>query len=299
MDGTSDKELSNEELKAIEDAAFAAAMSDEVVDVKTPEQPQINVAEQEQQTTEATEARKEVIPGFTQDELAQLREDIAQFREQIPKMQKSLDSTSGTVGRRLSEFQSAIEQIKSTDQQAKTDTGQTNLSGAQLKRLSESYPELAELISQDLSEIITSAEPKGVDPNVYKELVAKEISERVAQVEAKFALQRLQDKHPDYNVATYKVDTNTGMVQFNDMQFGNWIAQQSKEVQSIVLESDDPNELSAVLDVFKKSKTGIADNDKRNTLERSIQPTKNVRSTSIGKSDKELEEEAYRAAMTS
>lgn len=294
MEG-SEKELSQEELQAIEDAAFAAEMSGEAVDVNTPKlEPEIK--QEEEQTAQAeTEQetqpeRVEVIPGYTQEELNQLKEHVAL----IPKLQKALDTTNGTYGNKIAELQRVIDGLKTQQPAA---AAAVTLTSEKFKKLSQAYPELAEALAEDLNGIIHKGD-QSIDFEKYKQELDDRFGQRVAEIESRElekAAKRLKKNHSDYaEVASWKQDEN-GVIHFNDMKFGNWISQQPREIQDVVLTSNDPDDVSDVLDNYKKS-LKPAEPETKSILERAVQP-KGVKTTSIGKTDQELEEEAFQEEM--
>lgn len=300
MTQQSEAELTQDQLREMEDAAFNAEMSGEVIDAKAPETPVTNATEEQKHETTSEQntdipERVEVIPGWTADELAELK----QQSKSIPTMQKAIDSTNGTYGKKLSLIDSAIEQLKS--RQPAT-ASLAKLTPQSLKRLSEHYPELAEAFAQDLNEIGTLGGQE-VDVAKYEQMIDDRVNKAVAdverKVELKLAAKHLAEKHPDYkDIAMWKQDEVTNVITFKDMKFGNWLSQQSKEIQSIVLNSDDADELSGVLDSYKSTFAKPIKVESKSVLEKSLQP-KGINTAPIGKSDKELEDEAFAEEMRS
>ncbi len=281
----SEKELSQEELKAIEDAAYTAELTGTTVDVNTLADKQPAEDKQEPEPEPKLE-RVEVIPGYTKEEL---NEQLGM----IPKLKKSLDSAHGTYGTKLEVLSSAIESLKTQRQEPTA----AKLNPKNLKKITEGYgSDLAEALAEDFNGIIQTG-GQSIDFERYQKEVDNIVNSRVADIELKFAEKRLKDKHNDYDkIAKFNQDEN-GLVRFADAKFGNWVANQSEEIQQIVLNSNDPDEISAVLDNYKSTlKQSDQNVDKKRVLERSVQP-KGINTAAIGKSDKELEEEAYQAEL--
>lgn len=295
-----------EELKAIEDAAFNAEMSDTPIslpDANAPKDEAAKTDTQNQATTSEETKRVEVIPGWTQGELEGLKAQASL----IPKLQKALDTTNGTYGQRIAELQRTIESLRAQQQPQQSEQGSivsgNKLTADRLKRISEEYPELASALAEDLNDLVTGVRGGGnIDVDSLKQEIDARVNSTVASLERKFALKRLADKHDDYtSVAQYEVNPS-GLVQFHNQEFGNWVSTQPRETQDVILNSDDPDEISQILDKYKesvahRSKTIVQD-DPADLIRRAVQP-KGAIGNSLGKTDKELEDEAFAAEMAS
>lgn len=270
------EEVTQEQLDAAEEAAMRAQITGGDLVVETPPTPEPVVepeAEAEPETevkVDATPERIEIVPGYTKEEFDSLVSDI-------PRVRKALDKAQGTYGAQLQALQAEISQLKSSKPAA---------TGITLSKLSEEYPDLAKLLAEDLQ---STAAPQ-VDLAAYQ----KELDDRIAGLKREFAIDKLESQHPDWqSVAAWNVDPATNMVQFGNMQFGNWVSQQPKEVQDVVLNSDDPKELSKVISDYKATLKAEA---KLDVVKEAVQP-KGIKVAPIAKSDDELEEEAMRNEM--
>jgi len=259
----SEKEMSQEEIRAIENEAMNAEMAGDI-DVKAPVQPEIK---QEEPVIENEIQRVEVIPGWTQEELVQLKEREAT----IQKLQKSIDTTNGTYGNKIAELQRTIDELKSQKQPAAAEAAiMQAISAEAFDELNSEYPELTEKLVAGLKKIMPVGKQNDVDLSQIREELNGQLKER-DQKEFDRNLKRLAKHHPDYQqVATY-TQTPEGLIQWADMGFGNWVSQQSREVQQEIINSDDPFELAEILDTYKES---IKPSVKKTTagLEKAIQP---------------------------
>lgn len=267
------EEVTQEQLDAAEEAAMLAQIRGEDVVVETPPAPvpEVETEPEVEVKVDVTPERVEIVPGYTKEEFDTLVSDI-------PRVRKALDKAQGTYGAQLQALQAEITQLKSSKPAA--------AAGITLSKLSEEYPDLAKLLAEDLQ---STATPQ-VDLAAYQ----KELDDRIAGFKRELAIEKLESQHPDWqSVAAWNVDPATNMVQFGNMQFGNWVSQQPKEIQDVVLNSDDPKELSKVISDYKATLKAEA---KLDVVKEAVQP-KGIKVAPIAKSDDELEEEAMRNEM--
>jgi len=280
-----EKDLTQEEITAIENDAMNAEMSGDS-DAQAPGQLPAQVKQEE--IAEENE-RVEVIPGWTQEELVQLKDREAE----IQKLQKSIDTTNGTYGNKLVELQRAIDEIKS-QKQPETAANEREITVDDFDELNAEYSELTEKLVAGLKKIMPpNHQQSNIDLSQIEEKFNGQLKER-DQREFEKNLKRLSKAHPDFQkIATFTY-TPDGLIQWADMSFGNWASQQPHEIQKEILNSDDPFELAEILNTYKAStKRG----KKTAGLEKAIQP----RGTSSARqlSDKEIEKEAMLAEMAS
>lgn len=286
--------LSQEEAKKIEDAALEAALND--TDVQTPSDPAPKAEEAPQeeaaeQTQEEVSERIEVVPGLTQDELNQLKEQAAL----VPKLQKALDTTNGTYGGKIAALEKMIAGIQSQPTKAEVRTPR-KISAEDFKNLANDFPELAEKLAQDLSGVMSREEGAGASESVDK--IRAEFEEKLAERDREAierSVKRLKKLHPDYqDIAKYDL-TEQGLAQFKDPAFGHWLSQQPDETRDIVFNSNDADDVSDVLSAYKQSLKPVQQEKKTAALEKAILP-KGVNTTRT-LSDKDREYEAMMKAM--
>ncbi len=221
---------------------------------------------------EAIPERVELVPGYTKEDFDSLMSSTAE----ISKLKKALDTANGTYGQRLQALTDEIATLRSVKVKPT------------FSKLNEEYPDIARLIAEDLQELPV-AEQSQVDITEYE----RRLDEKIAKFERKVAEEKLRSVHPDYqDIATWSAKPGEPII-FSDMKFGNWLAQQDEESQQIILAGSDPEALSKVISNYKDS---IKVDTPVDVIKAAVQP-RGVKSTSIGKSDEELEEEAMRAEM--
>lgn len=286
-----EKVLSQEETKQIEDAAMKAAMND--TDVNAPSAHAVETAanQEQEKTQDEIEPRVEVATGLTQEELNQLRQQAAL----VPKLQKALDTTNGTYGGKIAALEKMITGLKSQPEKAEGLTPR-KISVEDFKNLASDFPELAEKLAQDLSGVIGREDSAGVSESVEK--IRAEFEEKLAERDREAierSAKRLKKLHPDYqDIAKYEL-TDDGLAKFKDPVFGQWLSQQSDDVRDVVFHSRDADDVSDVLSAYKQTLKPAQQEKKTSALERAILP-KGV-NTSRNLSDKDREEAAMRDAM--
>jgi len=285
-----------EELKvtdaSVEEAAFLAEMvGDAEVPPVVEEEP---VAEPvvEVEATPAEEVRKEVIAGFTEEE-------IRAALEQLPRLQKALDTTNGTLGSRLAEQQKKLEELSAARQAT---VGK--LSADKMTRLSKEFPELAELLAEDLNDVMVQGS-QSVDTsqieqtfNTKLEELRKEAAEKEsarAKREQARELNELSKVHKDWKeVAMFTVEPETNSVKWNNPKFGEFVATLPADEQTKLTSVWDAEFVTQKLDAFKASIKPKAV-QKKEIVEDATLPRGNRRTVPSTALDEE--EAAYRAEM--
>ena len=276
-----------------EEAAFLAEMAEtSVPDEKSPEpvvEPVVEEAQEEAKAEEpeapAVPERKEIIQGYTEEEI---KEKLAQ----IEKLQKSIDSTNGTYGSRLAEQQKRIEELQQRSQAVAA------MSPKKLSRLKEQFPEIAEILEQDLSEISIQGESQPTfDPNLIEQAVSTRVEslrEEMEQKEVAREVKALTRAHRDWqDVASFET-LQDGRINWRNPAFGQWVAAQPADVQQTILNSNDADYLSDRLTEFKEAikPKAVA---KKSNLDAAILP-KGLGGRAVS-NDLDDEEAAFRAEM--
>lgn len=303
-------ENNTEVVEKSEDELFNEALLSELKGEEPPveepkpivdSEPAIEVEEPEAGEPEPiANARTEIIPGYTADELANALGGIG-------KLQKAIDTTNGTYGQKLAQLTVAVEQLlKKAEVQPKL-----VMPKLKLDKLKEAeYTELAELLEnsfdESFREVTEVPQPKAeIDISQYEEKLQARISEFEAaqrKREQELELKLLKKAHPDFaEVAGYSVN-ELGMVVWNNLDFGVWAASAlNADDQKGLLTSDDAGFLSDVLTRYKESKeaaqaaeeTPAPKNKEAAIMTNAIKPKGlPVTTRNGGKTDEELFQEA-------
>jgi hypothetical protein len=276
-----------EEQKA-EQAAFAAEMADSEgveTDVKTPVTAKEEVVDDKKAEpkveVEPVVERKEVIKGFTEEEIRAALDEQA-------KLRKSIDTMAGTFGQRLADQQ----QLITTLQAQKQAVG--NLSPEKLTRLSKEYPELAEILASDLNEYIGQAKPEPVidQAPIIEGIVTTRLADQEVALERKLELKALARRHGDWKeTASFMVDPASQAVTWNNPKFGEWVQKQAPEVKTKLISVWDADFVTEQLDKFKASTKAPA----KTELDAAVLPRGTRRVTA--QADESDEDAAFRAEM--
>lgn len=195
---------------------------DEVVEESQPEPEQAEQAEPEAVEDQVTEPEPKLS---LEDELRQLREQVLTLTG-IPDHIRRLDGRYGELHR-------AQQQMQQTKVQ---------LSPDKFKKLQETFPELAEALASDLSEVFAPAQAapaaQQFDPGQFENTVNSRVAEALNRQEQKF---NLTLKHPDWK------ETTAGE------GFTKWAATQPAEIQNALANSWDADFISQQITAYKQS----------------------------------------------
>jgi hypothetical protein len=274
-------EMSAEQVaeKAEQDAYIAEmAQQDFSEDAPAPvaeTEPQV-----EPEAIEPVVERKEIFKGYTEEELGSAL-------AMLPKLQKSLDTTNGTFGSRLADQQRIIEQL----QQQRVGS----LSPDKLKRLSQEFPEIAEMLAEDLNDVMGSGgqgfDAAQVDQYVNPKVQALE--DRIEQKERALELRSLNRNHRDWREVAAFEPMQDGRVNWKNPAFGQWVNGQPEDVRQQLISGWDADFISDKLTEFKEATKPKA--VKKQSLESAIIP-RGVQGRAIS-TETDEEEAAYRAEM--
>jgi len=217
----------------------------------------------------------------------QVSDDYAALRAEIAKIQqvsKGLETLAGTVGG----LKRQLEQIvKSQPAGSPASEGAKKvLAELKLTRLQEAYPDVAEVLAQDLAEIIpaTGGESAAVNPEQLEELVQQRIRDRTAELEARFERKLLERDHPNWELELAekdergqpKVDATGKYVPAAD--FVQWLYQKGPQFAQEFTTSIDSSFLSKGLTEFKqwRAKTQNSRQFKQARLAAAVEPTQGL-----------------------
>lgn len=279
-----------------EDKAFLAEMSgEETEEIVDPEGDADESVDDESSEGGDPESDEKQEPT--------LEEKLAALEERNQKLQRALDTTNGRYGSELQNLKRQISQLTQPRQQEKPkEKEELTIKPEDLESLREDYPELAEKQAQDLTKILRKVTAGNGDKSDFEAKIMQMLDEeRQARVQEQQqsrtqAIEReireLKEQHPDFQeVAGFQTD-QTGLIKWNDMRFGNWVATQPEEVQNEIINGQDARTLSSYITSYKNSANK---QQKTNNLKKAIQP-KGVPGTR-SPTEMDPEEEAFREEM--
>lgn len=258
MEDLSSEELQQQEAAGFE-AGFAEASGHEPPPVEVEAQPEPQSVASVEPVVEVEEIIPEfgLTPSAIRQRLAKIDEMDA-LKAEMQQLVQHRDRQYGTIG----DMKQRLQQMETRP----SSTSRLNISS--LKRLSGEYPELAELLAQDLNEAIEtgSAPAAAFDPQQIEELLAK----RTAEVERRAqdgTLRQVQQlllarDHPDWKDVAASAD------------FSLWKSNLDPQERTMLDNSWDSNMISSAITAYKswQGKQQERTVSKRNRLERAIQP---------------------------
>ena len=261
------EDLSVEELQQQEAAGFEAGFAEASGHEMPPVEVEAQVEPQSVESASEPEPEvEEIIPEFGLTPSA-IRQRLAKIDEmdalkaEMQQLVQHRDRQYGTIG----EMKQRLQQLQDRPAQSST-----RLTSANLKRLSGEYPELAELLTQDLNEAIeiggAPATAASFDPQQIEQLLANRTAEveRRAQDGTMRQVQQLllARDHPDWKDVAASAD------------FTLWKANLDPSERTMLDNSWDSNMISSALTAYKswQGKQQERTVSKRNRLERAIQP---------------------------
>jgi hypothetical protein len=248
-----------------EEAAFAASVSGEEVRAdNAPTDNDEQAADDEQLEADDANGDDEGNDGAQDGDNTDLEQDQPTEQEQLaamlaklPKIDELENMTTAEIRKvhgKLGEINRAVLEL----QKNQGNTGAINLSGVKLKRLQEEYPELAELLSQDLSES-GAAVTEGTQPTVnFNDEVAKVREDLSKEMQANL----LTIQHRDWR----------GVIQSPD--FAAWKQTLPEADQNVLDNSWNAIELGEKLTQFKSysSQRQAGATQRKQRMERAITP---------------------------
>ena len=317
--------MNKSEDQLIQEAMLKEMASDGQVPEATPldSKPEVEEAEVVDQSTEAEGSAEETTEAATEDEPAAeeaveeaeeepsfagyKKSEIDAAFQKLDRLQRALDNTNGTYGNKLQKQQEVIAELQRQLEETKSQSTKraVNFKGLKFEKLQSEFPELAELLiadlegAQDVSPIPEQDEPAA-------KTAVPDIEERLSKFEEQLALKQamaeLSAAHPDWKeTAGFNVN-DTGVIQWNDMRFGNWVATLPHDAQKEVLNAADATVISGYLTQYKetiaKPKKATSNSNKAN-LDATVLP---ITKASTGKrvlNEEEEMMEAFRREMMS
>ncbi|UOF76807.1 hypothetical protein [Caudoviricetes sp.] len=226
-----------------------------------------NQDQQDPQQGQMTKAEaKAILAGYTEDQIKSLLEKAGQ----VDAIRHSHQKLAGQYG-------SALQQIQRLDAAIKSGAGAPQFSKEKLKKLSESFPELAEILADDLAGIFgaqktETADPKGPTPDPLKE-VSDQFSRQMAQKEETYQRKILTIMHPNW------------LEMVHEPEFSAFTSKLSQSEQELLNSGWDAEQIGAILTRYKQSKSTsqqstVSSTPKKDRLSAAVVPKSGARAPS-------------------
>ena len=237
----------NQEMKSLMDGSSSPLIDDPVPQEPVPE---VKDEEPAAQDDDANKEPEKVEPT--------LEEQLKAAMDRIQKLERALDKTNGTYGNELNNLRRKVAEVESQRREAVK-----SITPAQLKRISEQYPELAEALANDLTDAFGATvetkqqEPQPQAPQDDPRLnTIQESTEKLAEQVKQMALTELSRVHSDWQtVAAWKDEDIPGVgkvIRWSNPAFGEWVNKQDDDVRSIVFNGEDVSAIAQVITKFKE-----------------------------------------------
>lgn len=238
------QEVNAETAEANEQAGFASSFGEEV---RADEAPADSEPEEEQQEEQGEDGEAEEEAGLTAEELTAML-------AKIPKIDEVEQATAAEIRKlhgKLGEFNRHLQELKTAR------TGAGKLDASKLKRLNEDYPELAQILADDLNEagFDTTSQQPAID---YSQQMAQVKEEMYKDMQKNLLLIQHQDVFDVVATDEYRV----------------WKQTQPAEVQQQLDTSFDAMFLGKQITAFKewRGKKSTGTQQRQTILERALNP---------------------------
>lgn len=237
----------NQEMKSLMDGSSSPLIDDPVPQEPVPE---VKDEEPAAQDDDADKEPEKVEPT--------LEEQLKAAMDRVQKLERALDKTNGTYGNELNNLRRKVAEVESQRREAVK-----SITPAQLKRISEQYPELAEALANDLTDAfgatveVKQQEQQPQAPQDDPRLnTIQESTEKLAEQVKQMALTELSRVHSDWQtVAAWKDEDIPGVgkvIRWSNPAFGEWVNKQDDDVRSIVFNGEDVSAIAQVITKFKE-----------------------------------------------
>jgi hypothetical protein len=222
-----------------DEAAFAAGFTGEEPEAAQPEPPK------------EEEPPEPQTVSLTAEELADLKAKAAE----IDKLKEREQRIYGTLG----SLKQSIDQLRNQPRPSAT---AVQLTKEKFAKLSTMFPEMAELLAEDLNGVLTGAGSQPVDTAQFEQTFDTKLNEKLQQQQQQFEAKVLSVMHPDWKPVV------------PSDEFQKWKQSLPQETQAELDTSWDAEFIGSKLSEFKdwKSKAVQGQAQKRSRLEAAITP---------------------------
>lgn len=253
-----DAEQTAEQLQQNEQAAFEAGFSTASGEEQPPAAVEAPVENEVAQEVAEEVVVEEEVAGVPVSQVRQYLADVADMKRQLAESEQHRDRLYGSLG----SLKQQLQELASKPQGA----GGVKLTSATFKRLSGEYPELANLLAEDLSETVFDnggAQAPAFDAAQLEPMLTQRDAALAERLGRQYEARLLSLAHPDWKTTA------------SSTEFKLWKDMQAPEVRQTLENSWDSQVLGEGLQAFKEwraqqqSKTV----SKKQRLERAIQPS--------------------------
>ena len=252
-----DDEVVDPGLEAAFESAFqGGANADkpaEVVVEVVAETPEPAKAEKAEEVAEVTKAEEAAPTAPTQKPDEDLRSELRKLHGKVGDLNDKL-----------------LQALKPKETEGKPAV----LSGVELKRTLAEFPELANLLTEDLGEALKGISPGAVDPQQVEALVNERVSNRVNQEIAQLRRDQTLDVHPNWIKDLWVTDANGTPTNQRTESYTAWLKTMPEADQVAFEKSNNPSFVNRKLTDYYawQTKTAKAATEKQDRLKAAITP---------------------------
>ena len=194
---------------------------------------------------------KPSMATITEEELNDLRARAAE----VDKLKEQQAKVFGSLGSLKQSLDALRNQLRPT-------ATQVQITKDKLARLSQSFPEMAEMIAEDLNGVLSGAGAASVDTSQFEQNIETKINERLQQAQQQFEAKVLGVMHPDWRQVV------------PSQEFQQWKETLPEDVREELNNSWDAEFIGSKLTEFKGWKNKLAESQKtkQRRLESAITP---------------------------
>lgn len=170
----------------------------------------------------------------------------------------------------------------------------------ELTRMKSDYPELAEILTEDLAKALGGLSAAQADPKAIEEIVSQRVEERVAREAARMRDAVVDDAHPTWRQDLFAEDPVT-KAKTPTADYLAWRKTLSAEQANAFESSTNPYQVVRMLNQFYdwKGKAAKAEAEKQERLKAAVTPTGTSRPASTTLSDDEAMRKGFEEGFNS
>lgn len=215
-------------------AAFGEARADEA---PAAEDEQEVEQEASDEVAKTEEAQQEVLEQVQQEAEAAgySEEEVKALIAKVPEIEKMTSTEIRKVFGRIGEMNREMQELKNSIGKG----GSLKLDATKLKRLNEEYPEIAQILAEDLSEALVGTGAESQPAADVQEIINQRVAEATAQTQREMMSQLLTVYHKDWATVV------------QTQEFQGWVGTLPKDEQQKISSSWDAIYLGDKLSEYK------------------------------------------------
>lgn len=294
------------EVQQDEDAIIEAAKKAEIA-----ENAGIELPAEETQYVPAEQSEDDVQQEEEKPAEPTLEERLAALAEENKRLRRDIDTTNGRYGSHLQKLNKEIESLRNRPVESNSFTG-FDLDSNEAKELMDEYPDLIPKLFAAMGKTKQAEQKVTEQP---KQETQEHAPVEHDQFSRELALERLYEKHPDFEVFAKFKGTEIApghiTVHWNDPNFGAFVETLDDDDRNVIMSGDSPSDILRMSKIFTQyKKTQKPSEESSNVtdeppakekikpdLSKSLLPQGRVQSGKVHMTEDEIIEAARKAEM--